>query len=137
MTLGDAMSVREVENRLGEFLGHRHARKQNKRGTTMIRRSCCWLGSYSLNSKNELSLFLKRRASVILQLAEGICSGPERMTLTDYGLTVFFIRAGAGIENKMATIECTLERHEHMACFWQELTRATWERWEGIALSDP
>ena len=36
------------------------------------------------------------------------------MTLTDYGLTFFFIRAGADIKNKIAAFDCTLERHEHM-----------------------
>ena len=38
-----------------------------------------------------------------------MCSGPERMTLTDYGVT-FFIRASAGNEHKIAT----LGRHEPM-----------------------
>ena len=27
----------------------------------------------------------------------------------------------SGIVNKIAAFGCTLERHEHMACFWREL----------------
>ena len=37
-----------------------------------------------------------------------------------YGLT-FFIRAGAGIENKTAAFDRTPEPHEHMVYFWREL----------------
>ena len=36
----------------------------------------------------ELAVFLKRRATIFLKIAEGMCSGPERMTLTDDGLTL-------------------------------------------------
>ena len=38
-------------------------------------------------NKDELAAHLMRRASVVLKIAEDMCSGPERMTLTDYGLT--------------------------------------------------
>ena len=66
-------------------------------------------------NEDELAAILQRRASIILKIAEDMCSGPERTTLTNYGLNFFFIRAGAGIENKIAAFECTLERHEHSA----------------------
>ena len=65
-------------------------------------------------NKRELSVFLKRRASIILKIAEDMCSGPERMTLTEYGLAFFFIKASAGIG-------CTVERHGHVVYFWREL----------------
>ena len=47
-----------------------------------------------------------------------MCSGPERVTLTDYGVTFFFIKAGAGIEITFAAFHCALERDEDMVSFF-------------------
>ena len=38
-------------------------------------------------NEDELAAFPMRRASIVLKIAEDMCSGRERMTLTDFGLT--------------------------------------------------
>ena len=47
-----------------------------------------------------------------------MCSGPELLTPTDYGLTFFFSRAGNDIENKITAFECTPGRQSRANVFF-------------------
>ena len=65
--------------------------------------------------KMSLQRLSKRRSRIKLKIAGYMCSGPERMTLTDYWPT--FFKARADVENKIGAFDCTTERHDHTGVF--------------------